>query len=131
MAKDHPVAKTPGYLATWRSFGYALAGLRYIWQTQRNFRLESLLGLMAITLALLFNVNLTPILLCCALVLSLEALNTALEAVVDLASPAVHPLARVAKDAAAAAVLLAAGFSLIIGLLLLLPPLLRLVFSTN
>ena len=52
-----------------------------------------------------------------------ECINTAIEAVVDLASPEVHPLARVAKDVSAGSVLLAALFSIIIGLLVLGPPL--------
>jgi diacylglycerol kinase (ATP) len=112
----------------WRSIGHALDGIGHVWHSQRNFRLECVLALLAIALALLLSADLVPILLCCALVLSLEALNTALEAVVDLVSPTFHPLARIAKDAAAGAVLLAVGFSLLIGLLLLLPPLLRLVF---
>ena len=55
--------------------------------------------------------------------LALELVNTALEAVVDLASPGLHPLAKVAKDAAAGAVLIASAGALVVGLVLLLPPL--------
>jgi len=58
------------------------------------------------------------------LVWTAEFVNTALEAVVDLASPDLHPLARVGKDVGAAAVLIAAGIAVIIGLLILGPPLL-------
>ena len=57
--------------------------------------------------------------------LSLELINTAVEAVVDLASPQLHPLAKVAKDAAAAAVLVAAAGALLVGLVTLAPPLWR------
>jgi diacylglycerol kinase len=59
-----------------------------------------------------------------AMVWMAEFINTALEAVVDLASPQYHPLAKVGKDVGAAAVLIAAGAAVIIGLLILGPPLL-------
>jgi len=58
-----------------------------------------------------------------ALVLSAEFFNTSIEAVVDLASPAHHPLAKVGKDVGAAAVLIAASAAVIVGLLILGPPL--------
>ena len=60
-----------------------------------------------------------------AMVWMAECFNTALEQAVDLASPDIHPLARRAKDAAAAAVLVAAIFSLIVGLIIFLPSLLN------
>ena len=59
-----------------------------------------------------------------AMVWMAECFNTALEQVVDLVSPDIHPLARQAKDVAAAAVLISAIFSLIVGLIIFLPPLL-------
>jgi diacylglycerol kinase len=55
-------------------------------------------------------------------VLILEGLNTALEAVVDLASPDIHPLAKTAKDLTAGMVLLAAAASIVVGLIILGPP---------
>lgn len=108
-----------------RSFGYALEGLRYAWRVQRNFRIEAYLGLFALLLALWLGVNPLPVLLFAALVLALELMNTALEALTDLVSPVHHPLAKAAKDAAAAAVLLASLLALLTGLYLFLPPLLR------
>ncbi len=63
------------------------------------------------------------IVLAMGLVWTTEFVNTALEAVVDLASPDIHPLAKVGKDVAAAAVLVGAGTSVVIGLLILGPPL--------
>jgi len=107
-----------------RSFLYALEGLAYAWRVQRNFRLQAYLGLLALLLALWLGVDPVPVLLLIALVLSLELLNTALEALTDLASPVYHPLAKRAKDTAAAAVLLASLLALLVGLYLLLPPLL-------
>ncbi len=107
-----------------RSFAYAWEGVRYAWQVQRNFRIEVYLGLLALLLALWLGVALTPVLLLLGLVLSLELLNTALEALTDLASPVYHPLAKRAKDTAAAAVLLASLVAFLVGLYLFLPPLL-------
>jgi diacylglycerol kinase len=62
------------------------------------------------------------LLLSIGLVWTAEFVNTALEAVVDLASPEIHPLARVGKDVGAAAVLIAALLSILIGILILGPP---------
>nr|WP_246580401.1 diacylglycerol kinase family protein [Deinococcus aestuarii] len=111
----------------WRSAGFAWAGLVSSYRVQANFRIEVWAGVVAVGLALFLRAPLAPILLACALVLSLELLNTALEAVVDLASPGLHPLAKVAKDAAAGAVLVASGGALLVGVAVLGPPLLALV----
>jgi len=107
-----------------RSFGYAWEGVVYAWRVQRNFRIEVLLGLLAVGLSFWLGVNPVPVLLLTALVLSLELVNTALEALTDLASPVYHPLAKRAKDTAAAAVLLASLLAFLTGLWLFLPPLL-------
>jgi len=107
------------------SAGFALAGLRYGWASQRNFRIEVTLGTVAVLTAVWLRAPLAPVLLACGLVLSLELLNTALEAVVDLVSPDRHPLAKVAKDAAAGAVLLACAAAVLVGADVLGPPLLH------
>lgn len=85
------------------------------------------MAVLACALAAVLGVPIIPILLCCALVLSLELVNTAVEALVDLASPDVHPLAKVAKDVAAAAVLVACFIAFLVGLVLFLPALWRLI----
>ena len=108
----------------WRSAGFAWAGVRHAYGTQANFRIECWAALVALGLCVWLRAPLAPVALACALVLSLELLNTALEAVVDLVSPEWHALAGVAKDAAAAAVLLGSGGALIVGLSVLLPSLL-------
>ena len=105
------------------SFGYALQGLRFAWKSQRNFRLEVYIAALAVGMALWLRVELVPVLLLIALVLGLELANTALEAVVDLASPNFHPLAKVAKDVAAAAVLVVSLLAALIGLVMFVPPL--------
>lgn len=109
------------------SFRYAAQGLVYAFASQRNFRLQLAMGSLALTLGLWLRLNvleLGVLVLTVAAVLVLELLNTATEAAVDLAiGRQFHPLARVAKDCAAAAVLVAAMASILIALLLLSPPL--------
>ncbi|MFK7601203.1 diacylglycerol kinase [Deinococcus sp. SM5_A1] len=107
----------------WRSAGFAWAGIRHAYRSQANFRIEIWAGVLALVAAALLRAPLAPIALACALVLALELVNTALEAVVDLASPELHPLAKVAKDAAAGAVLIASAGALVVGMVVLLPPL--------
>ena len=85
-----------------------------------------LVSITVIILSLLLHISTTGwalIFLAIALVWIAEFLNTALEAVVDLASPQKHDLARVGKDVGAAAVLIAAGCAAMVGLLILGPPL--------
>lgn len=107
-----------------RSFAVAGAGLARAWATQPNLRIEVVIGLLALGLAAWLEAPAAPILLACALVLALELMNSAVEAVVDLASPQLHPLAGTAKDLAAAAVLTASIGAVVVGLVVLGPPLL-------
>lgn len=110
------------------SFRYAAQGLAYGFASQRNFRIHVSTGVVAFGLGIWLQLaveRLAVLVLTVAAVLVLELLNTATEAVVDLAiGRQYHPLARIAKDCAAAAVLVAALSSLLIALLLLVPPLL-------
>ncbi len=108
----------------WAAFGYAWAGIGHAWRHQPNFRIECAIGALALTLAWWLEAGLAPVLMMSALVLALEMVNSALEAAVDLASPEWHPLAKVAKDAAAGATLVAAIFSALVGLAVMGPPLL-------
>jgi len=111
------------------SFRYAAQGLAYGFRSQRNFRIHVVVGAITFSLGLWLGLplaQLAVLVLTVAAVLVLELLNTATEAVVDLAiGRRFHPLARIAKDCAAAAVLVAALSSLLIACLLLLPPLLE------
>jgi diacylglycerol kinase (ATP) len=111
------------------SFRYAAQGLIYGFRSQRNFRIHVFTGLVVFSLGLWLRLSLDQLavlVLTVTAVLVLELINTATEAVVDLAiGRRFHPLARIAKDCAAAAVLVAALASLLIALLLLLPPLLQ------
>lgn len=108
-----------------RSFGFAARGVAYGWRTQAHLRFESLAAAVAITAALAIGRGVTAVVLASALVLVAELVNTAVEAVVDLAAPGRDPRAAAAKDAAAGAVLLAAMAAVAVGLAVFGPPLWR------
>jgi diacylglycerol kinase len=107
-----------------RSFGHAFQGWWYALRTQRNAWLEVVIacGVFAVSFWLgLDSVRWAIIVLTAALVFAAEFFNTAVEVLVDLVSPEEHPLAKIAKDVAAAAVLVTAFGAVVIGLLLLGP----------
>lgn len=114
------------------SFKYAGQGVSYAFWTQRNFRIHLIIGAIAMSLSLYFQLSAVAcsiISLTIALVLVLELLNTALEAVVDLTvGREFHQLAKIAKDCAAGAVLIAAIAALMIACVLLLPNILKAFF---
>lgn len=106
------------------SFRFASLGLRHLFLTQRNARIQAALGVVALALAAVLRLSWVEwaiLVLTIALVLALEGVNTAIEAVVDLVTLEEHPLAKEAKDLAAGAVWLAALASLAVGALLFLP----------
>ena len=95
---------------------------------ERNFVGQSLAACAVVVVAAWLNVSRIEwaiLLMMVAIVLSLEAMNSAIETTVDLISPDIHPLAGRAKDLAAGAVLISAVASVVVGLLILLPPLLE------
>jgi diacylglycerol kinase (ATP) len=110
-----------------QSFRHAFAGWWYVIRTQRNAWIHLVVSAMVIVLSVWLKLAVHDwaiIVIAIAMVWTSEFLNTALEAVVDLASPQHHQLAKVGKDVGAAAVLIAALGSALIGLLILGPPLL-------
>ena len=111
-----------------QSFGYAVRGWWYVLRTQRNAWIQAVITILVLLLSSWLGLSTRDwaiIVLTIVLVFIAEFLNTAIEAVVDLASPGHHPLARVAKDVGAGAVLLAAIAAVAVGLLILGPPLWR------
>lgn len=116
----------------WVSLGYALAGWLYMLRWQKNTRLQAVASVIVFPLALVLRVSaveMAILILTVSIVWMAEFINAAVEAVVNLASPEFHPMAKVAKDVAAAAVLLGVVASVLIGLLILGPPLYALVFG--
>jgi diacylglycerol kinase len=114
------------------SFRYAFAGLAYLVRSQPNARIHLAIAAAVVLLGLWLDLPVRDwavIVVTVGLVFSAEAFNTALEAVVDLASPGPHPLARAAKDVGAGAVTIAALAAVVVGLLILGPPLWRRLFG--
>jgi undecaprenol kinase len=104
------------------AFGYAFAGLGAAWRTQRNLRIHAAAAVGVVVVGALLRLpplSWALLALAMGLVLTAELLNTALEAVVDLLSPEEHPLAKQAKDVAAAAVLVASLAALAAGVFVL------------
>ena len=115
-----------------RSFHYAFAGCRYVLRTQRNAWIHAIFSLFVVVMALWLRLSRQDwalLLLAMMMVWMAEFANTALEAVVDMTMPQPHPLAKIAKDVAAAAVLVGAIGSVLIGLLILGPPLWEKLFG--
>lgn len=109
-----------------RSFGYAFRGWWHVLRTQQNAWIHALISTAVIIVSLWLKLparDLAVLLVTIAMVWAAEFFNTAIEAVVDLASPLQHPLAKVGKDVGAAAVLIAALAAVGVGLLILGPPL--------
>ncbi|MEB3360349.1 MAG: diacylglycerol kinase family protein [Synechococcales bacterium] len=115
------------------SFRFAGAGVVYAFRTQRNFRIHVVIGLVAIALSLVLHltrVEIAVIGLTIGAVLAMELINTALESVVDLTvQQTYHELAKIAKDCAAAAVLVSALVSIWVAGVLILPPLFNAVLE--
>lgn len=118
----------------WVSFQYAGSGVAYAFSTQRNFRIHAVIGTIAIGLGLFLHLlpfELALIGLTIGLVMTLELLNTAIEAVVDLVvDTQYHELAKIAKDCAAGAVLMSTIAALGVAACLLLPPLVKVLLTT-
>ncbi|UCF29604.1 MAG: diacylglycerol kinase family protein [Chloroflexota bacterium] len=109
-----------------RSFRYAFVGWWFVIRTQRNAWIHAVVSIAVIAVALWLQLDAHDwalIIIAIAMVWTAEFINTALEIVVDLASPEQHELAKVGKDVGASAVLIAAGSAAIIGFLILGPPL--------
>ena len=108
------------------SFGHAFRGWGYVFKTQHNTWIHAVIATLVFILAFWLGLparDWAVLILTVTMVFTAEFINTAIEAVVDLASPVHHPLAKVGKDVGAAAVLIAALAAVLIGLLILGPPL--------
>lgn len=114
------------------SFKYAFEGFFYTIKTQRNMRIHTLVGLLALSIGVYLEVSkieLCILILVSALVMSAEMFNTAIESTIDLYSRQRHPLAKIGKDVAAGAVLICAISAAIIGMIILGPPILKILFK--
>lgn len=109
-----------------RSLGFALSGIAHAIRTQRHIRIHLTAAILVCVISAILALSRMEwaiLLLTIAVVIAAEMINTAIELAVDLTSPNLHPLAKAAKDVAAGAVLVAALMAVIIGLLVIGPPL--------
>jgi diacylglycerol kinase (ATP) len=112
-----------------QSFKNALEGITYVFSTQGNMRIHLGVALTALIFSLILDVPKFQLLLvffAIVFVMCMELINTAIEKTVDLMTTEFHPLAKIAKDVAAGAVLFAAIFAFIIGVYVFTDPLLAL-----
>ena len=110
-----------------RSFSYAGQGVWHVVRTQRNMRVHLLAGAAAVAAGLVLRISAVDwacVLLAIGLVLTAETLNTVVEALADLYTDDYHPLAKIAKDAAAGAVLISSAAALGVAVAVFLPRLL-------
>lgn len=111
-------------LRFFKSFRFALQGFRYSLHEQTNIKIQIFCALVVLTIAFYCKVSRAEwiaLLMCVALVISLEMINTSLEDLVDMVKPEFHPVAGRIKDIAAAAVLFASVISAIIGMIVFYP----------
>lgn len=114
------------------SFRYAFEGWWYVLRTQHNTWIHAFFTVAVLVLAwwlALPRVEWAILIVTITLVWMAEFANTSLEAVVDMTMPEPHPLAKVAKDVAAAGVLVGAAGAVFVGLLILGPPLYARLFG--
>lgn len=111
----------------YKSFGYAFQGIFNTICTERNIKIHCAAAILVTIFGIWLQISKTEWMICFilfGLILALELVNTAVEATVDLFTEERKPLAKKAKDAAAGAVLIAAIFAVVIGILIFIPKLL-------
>ncbi|MFN8672105.1 MAG: diacylglycerol kinase family protein [Candidatus Sericytochromatia bacterium] len=116
------------------SFKYAYQGIIYSLKTQRNMRIHVSVAFLVVLISIYLKVTkleLAILVLACNVVITAEMINTSIESTIDLYSRQRHPLAKIGKDVAAAAVLVSSITSAIIGLLILGPYLLDFLKKNN
>jgi diacylglycerol kinase len=108
-----------------KSFGYAWQGMRSAFREQRNLKVQFAIASMVIVIGFVLSINVSQwaiLLICIALVISLEMINTAIEKLVDLVTTEWKPKAGKIKDVSAGAVLLASIISVAVGVITLWEP---------
>lgn len=122
--RDHALKTSPGRFA---SLGYSLAGWLYMLRWQKNTRIMSVASVIVVLLGWWLQIGRLDwalLIIAITIVWLTEFINAGIEAAIDVAAPEYHPMAQVGKDVASAAVLLGVIASVLVGLLVLAPPLL-------
>lgn len=113
-----------------RSFGYAIEGIVYLIKSQHNAWIHLIVTVVVIGMGFWLQITKAEWALIVLAMMGVwmgEAVNTAVEAIVDMVMPEFHPLAKIAKDVAAGGVLISAVAAAIVGLLILGPPLIEML----
>ena len=108
----------------YKSVGYAFQGIFTCIRKERNMKIHCTVAVLVVIAGMILGISVTEWCICLGLfgmVMALELVNTAVEAVVDLVTEERHPLAKIAKDTAAGAVLIAAIMAAITGLIIFVP----------
>ncbi|MBS1549528.1 MAG: diacylglycerol kinase family protein [Bacteroidetes bacterium] len=108
----------------YKSLKYAVNGVWWVLKKERNFQIEVFFVFINLLLMFFFDVSrldAVAIVFCCALVLSAELMNTAVEKLCDFVHPQYHASIGLVKDIAAAAVLCAAMMSIVVGIIVYFP----------
>lgn len=122
--------KKRGLRRFFKSFGYSIDGLKYAYKYEQSMFVHITMLCFVIIFGLILRISLMEWIICiilCGLVIATELINTSIEAVVDLTCPKIHPLAKIAKDTASAAVFVFALTALIVGLIIFAPKLINLI----
>ncbi len=115
-----------------KSFGYSIDGLKYAYKYEQSMFIHITMLCFVIIFGLILHISAMEWIICiilCGLVIATELINTSIEAVVDLTCPKIHPLAKIAKDTASAAVFVFAITAAIAGLIIFLPKIINLISS--
>lgn len=118
-----------GFKRLLRSFGYATQGFRHVLKNEQNMQVHLVVAALVMIMAAILGlprIDIVVLLLVIAGMFSLEIMNTAIERTVDLVTEEFHPLAKRAKDIAAAAVFVYCLFAVVIGLIMFVPPIMKL-----
>lgn len=112
------------------SFGYAFKGIVTVFKTEQNIVFHTISAILVIVLSIylqLSKIELCIVVIVIGLVIALEIINTAIEYVVDMTMPSIHPLAKMAKDAASGGVLIIAITAAVVGIIIFLPKIIPLL----
>jgi len=113
-----------------KSFMYAVEGLKYAFKYEQNIWVHTLATILVIIFGVAFNISFIEwliIILVIGLVIATELINTSIEAVVDLTCKEINPIAKVAKDTAAAAVMVFAITAIIVAIIIFIPKIINLL----
>ena len=122
--------KVRGFKRFAKSFGYSLDGLKYAYKYEQSMLIHVIATIAVIIANLLFRVTGMEwliTLLAIGMVLAAELINTAIEAVVDMVTEEIHPLAKVAKDCGSAATFVLSVMAAAIGFVVYIPHILELL----